>query len=404
MSRQPLVPADLAERLVEWRRHLHTIPEPGHQEAETALYLAEEIASLGIEPRTGIAGHGILCGIEGERPAPTVLLRADMDGLPIEEKTGVWYASKRPGYMHACGHDAHMACLLGALALLTGDRSWTSAGSVMALFQPAEEVTPSGAIRVLESGVLEEPGPGAVLAQHVDHTLKVGSLAIREGAMMARADSFEVLYRGPGGHAEASGTQPDPLQSAVRLSADLAEATERARAIVGAGAEGEGGLLKCHVGMVEGGEAENVIATTARVAGTTRSFTEVAAAALRKVVEVSVRSAAGRGVEYELHWREGAPPVVNDRGLARRCIDAWGAEIGSDAVEIREVPSLAGEDFGHFCRRWPAVYWRLGIRGVERGGQPWHSARFDIDDEALAVGALAMATAAKAVLQEIAQR
>lgn len=405
MSGVAPIPAELAARIVAWRRALHRIPEPSHEEAATAALVAAELEAIGIPFRTGIAGHGVLAMLEGPESGPAVLLRADMDALPIEERTGTAYASEHPGFMHACGHDAHMACLLGALALLKGGAVPLERGRVAALFQPAEEATPGGALRVIRSGVLEEVAPGAVLAQHVDHTRGVGRLAVGEGTVMAQADEFEVLFEGPGGHAAERAAGPDPLRAAARLHAELQGAAAGAAAALGRRNEhsGDTARMLCHVGLVEGGAAGNIVASAAKLRGTTRTFSAEAAAALREVVErCAAETAETEQVDSQIVWRHGAPPVTNDAGLVAACREAWAEGLGRGAVEVQQEPSLAGEDFGHLSRKYPAVYWRLGIRGPRRGGEPWHTDRFDIDEDALAVGAWAMAAAGRAAIRVLA--
>lgn len=393
-----LAPQDarrLGPRLTAWRRHLHQHPEPGFREHETAAFLDRELAALGLTAAV-VGGTGRLVGIEGEKSGPTVLLRADIDALPITEENRVAWASRNPGLMHACGHDAHTACLLGALVLLLGDRP--GRGRVLGLFQPAEEPTPGGAERLVADGLLEREGIDLVLAQHVDHTLPVGTLGVGPGAMMARADRFEVVFTGPGGHAsERSGT-PDPLTAAVAFHQRLDDTLERVR--LAAALVGEQGRVVGHIGRLESGRAENVIPTEARLAGTLRSFDDGLAVRLREALEVLAREVAGSGLAVRSDWHTGAPAVRNDPALTERVRTVWSSGLGSDRVVVPAAAALAAEDFGHFSSRRPAVFWRLGIRGPERGGAPWHTPRFDVDDEALPVGAWALAAAALALLED----
>jgi amidohydrolase len=376
----------MAGTLTAWRRHLHMHPEPGFEEWATSAFLAGELDRLGLA-HGEVAGTGRLVRLDTGRPGPVVLLRADIDALPITEETGASYTSQRAGLMHACGHDAHTACLLGALALLADPRLRPGRGRLLALFQPAEEPTPGGAERVVAEGTLEREGVTAVLAQHVDHNLPVGTLGVRAGAMMARSDEFEICFEGPGGHAADSGRRPDPLAAGVDFHTRLDEVVPPAGALV-------------HVGRLQAGTAANVIPVEARLVGTMRTWDEVVADRLRGELEaLARRSARQREVQVRIAWRRGAPPVRNDPALTDRLRAVWQAGLGAGQVRELAEPAWAAEDFGHFSARWPAVYWRLGIRGPERGGEPWHTPRFDLDEAALPVGTWALAAAARALLE-----
>ena len=393
MSSQPLLPAGLSDQLSAWRRQLHAHPEPGRAEEATAAYLAAELRRLGIPFHAGVGGHGLLAvpgGGHETTTGPTVMLRADMDALPIQEENEVAYVSARPGWMHACGHDAHMACLLGAMVLLRDDPP--PRGRVVGLFQPAEEVTPGGALDVLAEEILSEYGVGAVCAQHVDHTLDVGQIGVRSGPIMARADEFDIHLTGPGGHTSAPGTVPDPLSAAASVLRSLDESLRTLPEAVAA------------IGRMEGGNAPNVIASRAVLNGTLRTFDESVAEAARAALEELVADvAATEGTDCEVIWRIGAPPVVNDPELTGACTRSWTQERGGISVVELPSPSLAAEDFGHFTERFAGVYWRLGIRGDSIGGEPWHTPRFDLDERALAIGARALADAAVAILAELAE-
>jgi amidohydrolase len=390
----PLSSAEsLAGALTAWRRHLHRHPELGFQERQTAAYLDTELDRLGLAHRE-VAGTGRLVAIDSGRPGPVVLLRADLDALPIQEETGADYASVRAGVMHACGHDAHTACLLGALALLADPEGRPGRGRLLALFQPAEEPTPGGAERVVAEGSLERAGITAVLAQHVDHTLPVGTLGVRAGAMMARSDEFEVLFTGPGGHAADRDRCPDPLAAGSDFHVRLRELVPSA-----GGPESAADAL-VHIGRLQGGMAANVIPVEARLTGTLRTWEESAARRLGGELEaLARRTARERNVQVAITWREGAPAVRNDPALTERLRGVWSAGLGIGRIQELAEPSLAAEDFGHLSARFPAVYWRLGIRGPERGGEPWHTPRFDVDEAALPVGAWALASAARALLE-----
>jgi len=398
MSSLPGIDDAFARRLTAWRRHLHMHPERSGEERGTALWVGEQLTRAGIPWKEGFAGHAVAARIEAERPGPAVLLRADMDALPIQEANTVPYASTRPGIMHACGHDAHMACLLGALELLTTGRMDLPRGRVIGLFQPSEETAPSGAKAVVDSGLLEAEEVAAAAALHVDHTLPVGTIGLRGDAMMARCDEFEVAYTGPGGHTSSREEVPDPLLAAARLAAALGEVAGQVRAQMGdSGPEGE---VVCRAGILRAGSAANVVPDHALLRGTARCFRQETANSLEAAVRDAADRAA-RGAVCEIRWIAGGPPVRNDDRLTEACRRRWRQGLGDERVRGLPVPSLAGEDFGHISGRVPGVFWRLGIRGPERGGRPWHTDRFDIDEDALPVGAWTLAAAA-AVLMEVA--
>ena len=386
---------EFAVQLVRWRRELHARPEAGHQEVETARYLAGELESLDVPFRQGVAGTGLLACLQSGQEGPCVLLRADMDGLPITEQTGAEYASRNPGWMHACGHDAHMACLLGAIRLLKENTVGLPAGRVLALFQPAEEVTPGGAEKVAASGLLQDEQVAAVLGQHVDHEREVGRIGVRPGAMMAQADEFLVRFSGPGGHASDSGSRPDPLAAAVRMHERIPEELQHLPDI-------SADPVLLHVGSLHAGTAANVIPVEAVLTGTARSYETSASGALRALLEDAAGYVARReGVSSQVTWRSGGPPVRNDPALVEVCRSAWSRQDAIHGVEEIAAPSLAAEDFGHLLARVPGVYWRLGIRGPDRGGHPWHTPHFDLDERALPAGAAALAAAASAVLEHL---
>ena len=395
MSALPGIDDAFARRLVAWRRHLHMHPELSGEESGTAMWVTERLTREGIPWRDGFAGHAVAALLEGTGHGPTVLLRADMDALPIQEANPVPYASTREGVMHACGHDAHTASLLGALELLATGRLPLERGRVIGLFQPSEEAPPSGARAVADSGFLDEEEVAAVAALHVDHTLPVGTLGVRSGAMMARCDEFEVIFTGPGGHTSRPEGVPDPMAAAARMVLQL---PELARDAGGNGGEAEEEPV-CRAGILRSGSAANIIPDRAVVRGTARSFREETARALQERVRDAARQSA-HGTEVAMEWTAGGPPVRNDPALTDACRRAWMARAGARVEEL-QGPSMAGEDVGHLMTGRPGVFWRLGIRGPERGGEPWHTDRFDMDEAALPVGAWSLAAGALAILEAL---
>lgn len=288
------------EALIRYRRDLHRIPELGFEETETAAYLEEALTAMGLAPRR-MAGTGLAADITGERPGATVAVRADIDGLPLEEETGLPFASRHPGRMHACGHDGHMAIVLGLARRLVERPAFS--GRIRVFFQPSEERPPGGAPALIREGVLE--GVDRVLGLHLWALDPVGTVRIRPGPLMANADEFIIRIHGRGGH----GSEPENTQDAVLIAAqtvvNLQTVVARRMPAV------EPAVLSC--GTIQAGTTFNIIAEEARITGTVRTFSD---AARRRMVEEMQRIAEGTAALYgaraELEFLYGYPAVVND--------------------------------------------------------------------------------------------
>ena len=364
------------------RRHLHEHPELGFQEVETALLVAERLRALGVEEiRTGIAKTGVTGLIRGRapsgQPGKTVLIRADMDALPIEEENEVDYRSTAPGVMHACGHDAHTAMLLGVARLLQ-DRREEFGGTVKLLFQPAEE-GPGGALPMIEAGVLEDPAVDAVFGMHVDQDNPVGTSELRAGPAMAASDRFNIVIKGKGGHGAKPETAIDPIAIGAQIVVALQTLVSREVAPV------EAGVVT--VGAFRAGEAFNVIPDTAELRGTVRTFTPENRRLLAERVEALVRGVAGAmRAEVDFTYSFGYPASVNDPAMTELVRGVAAAVIGPERV--KEAPlQMGAEDFSYFLERRPGCFFFVGSRNDEKG-LVWghHHPRFDIDEQALAVG------------------
>lgn len=368
----------LAGRLVEWRRALHRRPELGFEERETAAYVASRLSELGIgEIRTGVGRTGVIGVLRAPRAAgKAVLLRADMDALPIREVEGRPYGSEVPGKMHACGHDGHMAMLLGAAALLA-ERREAVPRDVVFCFQPAEEGQ-GGAEAVLADGVLQ--GVGEAYALHLWSLFPAGTVQTRPGPIMAAQDEFTARFLGRGGHGAAPHLSVDPILAAAQGLVALQSVVSRSVPPL------ETAVVS--VGSLHGGTAPNVIPDEAEMHGTLRSFSEEVRELLRaRVREVlgGVASAAGCRLDFEL--RPGFPAVVNSRESVERVRAAAASVVGSDRV-VECAPMAASEDFAHFLRAVPGAFVFVGAGNREKGiDAPHHSPRFDIDESALPVGA-----------------
>lgn len=365
---------DVATQVVLDRRRLHQHPELGFQEHETAAFVAERLRAHGLLVQTGIAGTGVVGTLRGARPGKTVLLRADMDALPIDEENDVPYRSAVPGVMHACGHDGHTAILLAAARALA-ERRDALAGTVKFVFQPCEERPPGGARPMIEAGVLEDPRVDAVFGLHLAQELPAGTVAARPGPVMAAADMFRLEIRGKGGHA----AYPHECVDAALVAAQVLVALH---AIVAREVKPiEPAVIT--VGQIAAGSAPNVIPDTALLRGTVRTFDKKLRQQLaRRVEEVAVGVSRAMRADCTCTYEWGYPAVVNEPAMTDLVLDVAREVVGADRIAARE-PSMGGEDFAYFLEQRPGCFFNVGTRN-EAKGLVWghHHPRFDIDDEA----------------------
>jgi amidohydrolase len=377
------------------RRDFHEHPELANQEVRTAGIVAERLRALGVEDvRTGIASTGVTGLIRGTKPGAgrTVLLRADMDALPILEENDVPYRSQTPGVMHACGHDAHTAMLLGVARLLS-ERRDEFPGTVKLLFQPAEESPPGGAKPMIEAGVLENPKVGAAFGIHVAQELPVGEIRLRPGPAMAAADRFHMVIHGKGGHGARPHDSIDPIVIGAQIVTALQTLVARAvdpteEAVV-------------TVGTFKAGEAFNVIPDTAELGGTVRTFN----AKNRDMLEERIGSlargiGAAMGGEVDFAYVRGYPATVNDPEMTELVREEAAKVVGEE--NVKDAPLLMGaEDFSYFLEAVPGAFWFVGSNNPERG-LVWghHHPRFDIDEGVLPIGMESMVNVALRYLNE----
>jgi amidohydrolase len=371
--------AEIAPALVAWRRELHRKPELGFEEHRTAAFVAERLKAIGVDVlRTGIAGTGVIGVLKAPSPAgPAVLLRADMDALPIQEVPGRAYGSEVPGKMHACGHDGHMAMLLGAATILS---AWKASleRDVVFCFQPAEEGL-GGAEAMIREGILAEHGVAEAFGLHLWSLFPVGTIQVRPGAIMAAQDEFVARFHGRGGHGAAPHLCVDPVLAAahglVALQTIVARAVDPLQAAV------------VSVGSLHGGTAPNVIPDDAHMHGTLRSFDESVRETLRlRVREVLSGVAAASGCRLEFELRPGFPAVVNDPASVERVRAAAARVVGAERV-VELAPMAASEDFAHFLAAVPGAFVFVGAGNPAKGiVAPHHAPAFDIDEDALPRG------------------
>jgi amidohydrolase len=384
---------ELSEELISIRRDLHMHPELGFQEVRTARIVAEKLGALGYEVVTGIGKTGVVGLMSGGQPGEhTVLLRFDMDALPIQEENDVPYRSQNPGLMHACGHDAHVAVGIGVATLLARHRERIG-GTVKLMFQPAEEGL-GGARAMIADGVLEGPHVDVALGLHVSSTHYTGKVALRNGAMMAAADKLHILVRGRGGHA----AHPEQCVDAVLVAAHIVVALQT---IVSRNlSPEETGVVT--IGSVQAGKAGNVISETAELLGSIRSFSEEVRTLLhQRIQEVAAGIASALGATAEVTITRGVDPTVNAPEPTSLVSEIAADVLGGENVDTT-YRTTGGEDFSAVLAAVPGNFFFLGARDDARGlNFPHHNPRFDIDESCLPTGVAILCEAAVRALEKL---
>ncbi|MGW8161490.1 MAG: M20 metallopeptidase family protein [Desulfobulbales bacterium] len=383
------------EKLVVWmrdiRRTIHQYPELAKEEHHTQRYIVEKLQELNIPYHTEGLHTGIVATLGAEFSEDpdfhSVALRADMDGLPVDEKTGLAFASKMPGLMHACGHDGHVAMLLGAAAML---KHVELPGRVILLFQPAEE-SGEGALAMIENGAFA--GVQAIFAGHIDRHFKVGQIAAESGLICAYTDKFEIKVCGRGGHAARPHETIDAIVVASLLVMSIQTLVSRE--------VNPSYPTVVSVGRFSGGTAYNVIAEEAFLEGTIRATHPEIRAQIIDGLERMVRAMDGLyNAKTTIRFREGLPPVINHPLAARIARKAAKKIVGSDGVVKQRHPSLGGEDFAYFLQKVPGCLVRFGAGHPELPNTPAHSPYFDFDEGVLPIGAAYLAQVAWQTLQQ----
>ncbi len=373
----PVLEAADREFVVQLRRELHRYPELAFEERETSRRLAGVLGEAGLEVRTGLATTGLLGVLSGARPGRTMLIRADMDALPVEEAAGRPYGSLALGKMHACGHDGHMA-MAATSARVLARRRQTFSGNVVFAFQPAEETT-GGAALMIQDGALADPRVDAAIGLHLANTLPVGQIAAMPGPVTAATDSFVLTVTGRGGHAARPHLSVDPVAVSFQIGSALQTLMTRERS------PAQPAVLT--VGAIHGGTAANVIADRVEMRGTLRTYDPELRRHLKQRVEEMVGGVAGAmRAGATVRWDEGYPPTVNNPRITTLVAQA-AAEVVGEAGLVGHEPSLGGDDMAYFCAAVPGCYARLGSANAELGlDAPHHSLASTSTEAALPIG------------------
>lgn len=365
----------------------HQEPELSMQEERTREKVVAALGELGIPFRTYDGFTGVIGTIGADRPGPVVALRADMDALPVEEATGLPFRSRFPGRMHACGHDVHLACLLGTAALFA-KHPGRPLGPIRLLFQPAEEEGHrGGALPLIERGALDAPTVDYVVGQHVDPSLPLGQVGWRAGPFMAAADFFRITVRGRGGHAATPHQGPDAIVIASEIVVGLQALVSRVRDPLDP--------VVVSVGSVHGGTRNNILPDEVVLEGTVRTLRPATRDLMERALKRRVRSlAASLSARARVQYRRGYPALVNHPAATRTVAQALSVEHGSKAVVEVDHPLMGAEDFSRYLERVPGTFLRLGV-GVPGKPASLHSPTFAPDERALVLGAATLAAAAE---------
>lgn len=374
----------LHDETVALRRDFHRHPELAFRETRTAGEIARVLRACGIEPRTGVGGTGVVAVLEGGTSGRTVLARADIDALPIQEEGDAPYASQTSGVMHACGHDGHAAVLLSVAKMLARRRD-ALAGRVVFVFQPAEEIV-RGARAMLDDGALDGEAPDVSVGLHLSSEIPVGTVALSEGPTMAAADFFDVTVEGSGGHAAKPHLTTDPITAAAQW-------IQAAQLLVARETDPQDQAV-LSVTSIHGGSAHNVIPPSVDLKGTVRTFEAATRERLRgRFLELAEGIGRATGATLHASWRDGTPAVVNDPTVTDQVRRIAIEQLGAARVQPA-TPTMGGDDMALWLEQAPGCYFFVGGRNEERGiAAPHHHPRFDLDEASLSVAASVLAAA-----------
>ncbi|RAL25679.1 M20 metallopeptidase family protein [Thermoflavimicrobium daqui] len=367
----------LFPKMVQWRRYFHQYPELSYQEKNTSTYIATFLKELNLEVHTGIGGYGVTGLLRGKEAGPVVALRADIDALPIQDEKKCEYRSQVPGIMHACGHDGHMATLMGAATILAEEVDRLK-GQVLFIFQPAEEKPPGGAIQMIREGVLESVD--VIYGMHLWTPFPLGMIGTRPDEIMSASDEFNITIRGRGGHGGIPHTAIDTVVIASHLVVNLQTIVSRQIDPLQAGV--------ITVGMIKGGSTFNVIADTCTLTGTVRTFKpEIRKMLVERIEEVVKNTCQMYGADYQFEYVYGYPSVINHGDEAKRVMKVAKMIVNEQQVQTIS-PLMPGEDFAYYLQERPGAFYFVGAGNAEKQiTYPHHHPLFDIDERAMKIGA-----------------
>jgi amidohydrolase len=375
---------DLAPRLIEIRRHFHAHPELSGQEYQTAAYIAGVLSSCGLHVEEAVGKTGVVGNLEGKNTDQRILaIRTDMDALPIHEQTELEFASRKPGIMHACGHDIHATVGLGT-AMVLSQLPESLPGKVRFLFQPAEEIA-QGASWMVQDGAMRDVS--GILGLHVFPSIPARVIGVRYGALTAAADDLEIFIQGESGHGARPHEAIDAIWIASQVITSLQQAISRTQNPLRP--------LVLTIGQISGGRAPNVIADQVRLAGTVRSLHPETYANLPQWIEKIVANVCqAYGASYEVNYRRGVPSVQNDPHLTKLVEEAAKEAWGNEGIQILNEPSLGAEDFSLYLEHAPGTMFRLGVGCLNKLNHPLHHPLFEVDESSIITGVVTLAYAA----------
>ena len=366
--------ADQKDLIIQLRRDLHRIPETAYTEKKTSAYVANYLNNLKLEVKTEIARYGVVGLMKTGRPGPTLMIRADMDALPLKENTGLAFASEHEGAMHACGHDAHMAMVLGAATVFNTLKDEIS-GNIKFLFQPAEE-GPGGAEPMIKAGVMESPKVDYSIGCHVWPDIPEGTIGVRPGPFMAAMDRFDIKIKGKGGH----GAMPHLSVDALEVGAQVVNALQR---IVSRQMDPLEPTVVT-IGTFHAGTAFNIIPPEAEMSGTTRTFNpDIWNSWEARIAKVVRGVCDSMGCDFELKFSKGYPVTINDASMAEIVRGCAAKVVGEDRVVVPRK-TLGGEDFAYYLQRSQGCYFALGVG--RDGAVPVHNPAFDFNEDVMLLG------------------